>query len=58
MQKIPFLKFLNARGKEKINFKTPPRTLARAREPRQDIILRRTPIFQIFKGCHGGRIRR
>lgn len=36
MQKIPFLKFLNARGKEKINFKTPPAPL-REQESRDKI---------------------
>lgn len=42
--------------KKKSILKHPPRTLARAREPRQDIILHHAPIFQIFNGCHKHRL--
>ena len=49
VQKIPFLKFLNAIGKEKINFKTPPAPL-REQESRDKISSYITRQFFRFLG--------
>lgn len=54
VQKIPFLKFLNAIGKEKINFKTPPAPL-REQESRDKISSYITRQFFRFLGRGGER---
>lgn len=53
VQKIPFLKFLNARGKEKINFKTPPAPLREqeSRDKMSSYIARQ--FFRFLRGVMG-----
>ena len=56
VQKIPFLKFLNAIGKEKINFKHPPAPLREqeSRDKMSSYVARQ--FFRFLRGVMGDRL--